>query len=102
MSPLFLLPTLAAVVFGVFLGLATQRSQRRGVPVPPLGRSIATLGGLILAFALAGLVAGILLSGPISWETEIPLMGIFITGPMGAFLGLMVYLWFSARKNAES
>jgi hypothetical protein len=58
---------------------------------------------LVIGLGLIGFVAGFF--GPIehSSSSQGPLLGIFITGPLGAITGVLVaWIWFYARRNARN
>lgn len=95
-------PTLLAIVMTFFLAAILWlpgRAKHHGPHSPSLLHYLGRAAFLIMAMALLGFLIGFIVPVVEHEGSQGPLLGVYLTGPLGALLGLLANVWWLYRQR---
>lgn len=98
------LPTLLAIVIAFFLATILWlpgRPKHHGPHSPSLLHYLGRALLCIIVMALLGFLIGFIVPVIEHEGSQGPLLGVYLTGPLGAMLGLLVNLWWLYRQRHQ-
>lgn len=96
------LPTLLAIVIAFFLAALLWLpgwSKHHGPHSPSLLHYLGRAFLFIIVMALLGFLIGFIVPVVEHEGSQGPLLGVYLTGPLGALLGLLANLWWLYRQR---